>query len=58
MEKEIFYIQDVTKIFGVTRDTIYRWCRSGNLKYSELPTGRRFFTREQIEAFKNGSKVK
>ena len=54
MEREVYYVKDVAEMFAVTRQAVNYWCKNGTLKYSELPTGRRFFTREQIEDFKNG----
>lgn len=50
MEYEKYFVCDLEKIFGVTRQTIHDWCRRGIIEYNEYPSGRKWFTREQIEA--------
>lgn len=53
MGKEVFYVKDIAVMFDVTRQCVNKWHRTGMLKYNELPTGRRYCTREQIDEFKN-----
>ena len=48
--KRFFNVTDVTEIVGVTRQSIWRWCRD-----EKIPSGRRYqgqqriFTREEVE---------
>jgi predicted DNA-binding transcriptional regulator AlpA len=35
-------LKDVAAIFGVTRETIDRWCRVSDFPYKAIPGGKRF----------------
>lgn len=48
---EVLYVNDVAKIFGVTRQTIYKWEREGLLHSYQTPSGRRYYKPEDIEKF-------
>lgn len=49
--KEYFTVNEAAEKFGVTRQTIDNWCRSGKIKYCVLVNGRKRFTQEQIDNF-------
>ena len=41
----------VAEMFGVTVKTLQRWDRDGILKAHRTPTGRRFYTGEQLQEY-------
>lgn len=48
---EMMQIQDVSNYFGVTRDTVYRWIKAGQI--DSIKIGRIWFVpRESIERIK------
>lgn len=48
---EMMQIQDVSNYFGVTRDTVYRWIKAGQI--DSIKIGRIWFVpRESIERMK------
>jgi hypothetical protein len=49
-DKEFFRADEVMKLFGFkTVKTVYRWIRTGRLKYIVTPGGRKRITRSEIE---------
>ncbi len=52
----IYKTGEIAKILGVTVTTIQRWDRSGKLKAGRLPSGHRFYTREQVDKILKGGK--
>jgi excisionase family DNA binding protein len=40
---------DLEEMFGVSRGTIYNWCRKGLLKYIQMG-GKRYFNTEELDA--------
>lgn len=57
-EQEVFFIRDVCEMLGVSRQSLYVWIKEGKLKCNIMGSGRKCFTREQIDEFKNSRKVK
>ncbi len=47
---EFYTIDEVAKMFKVTRATVYEWMRSGDLAYVQVG-GRRRITQSAINAF-------
>ncbi len=50
MEPKFYTIEEVRRIFGVSRTTMYIWMDTGKLRYTRIG-GRRRFTQEQLDAF-------
>jgi excisionase family DNA binding protein len=50
MEPKFYTIDDLKRMFGVSRTTLYLWMDSGKLRYTRIG-GRRRFTQEQLDAF-------
>ena len=49
-ELKVYTVQDVMRIFGVTRRTVYEWLRYGKIK--AFKAGKEWrFTEESIKAF-------
>ena len=49
-----YYVSDVARMLGVTRQSVHYWCKNGLIEYNVLASGKKWFTYEQIENFKNG----
>lgn len=52
--KDIFTIYEAAALLSVHRTTIYRWFKSGELRYIELG-GKTFVPRTEVERIKKGT---
>jgi putative resolvase len=48
-------LKEVAEKLNVHVKTLQRWDREGILKAKRTPTGRRYYTKEMLEEFLNGS---
>lgn len=51
-----YYVSDVARILGVTRQAVHYWCKNELIEYNVLANGRKWFTYEQIAKFINTPK--
>jgi excisionase family DNA binding protein len=54
MEKKYYTINDLTRLFGVTRTTIYDWMTTGKLPYVIIGARRRVTAEALAEFIKAG----
>lgn len=53
---KIYKTSEVAKLLGITVLTLYRWETSGKLVPKKLPSGRKFYTQDQIDKLLKGEK--
>jgi len=44
---------EAAQFFGVSRQSIWRWCYDGKLKTVQLPSGRRVILRDEVDRVMN-----
>jgi excisionase family DNA binding protein len=55
-EKKLLAGSEVRAMLGVSKRTLYNWCRKGKLKYIRLPSGHKRYFRSEIEAILRNNK--
>jgi len=56
-DKPSFTPNEIAYILNVSRETVYRWIRSGILKAEQLPTGIHRIARNELENFQKRGKI-
>ena len=49
----LYRLWDVERELGVSRVTLYRWCRKGFVQYMRLPSGHIRIPASELERLKN-----
>jgi excisionase family DNA binding protein len=47
--KQYYRTSEVARIFGISRVSVWRWCKEGKLLAVVLPSGQRRIAREDVE---------
>lgn len=53
MNNKLLKPKDIMKILGVCHKTLYIWDKKGILVAQRLPSGRRYYTQEQVDEILN-----
>lgn len=57
-KKVWFSTGEVARLVGVTNQTVINWCRSGKVKYGQLPSGQFIIPAEEVDKIINGMGIK
>jgi predicted site-specific integrase-resolvase len=53
---KLYKPSEVLKLIGVSKITLIRWEQSGKLIAKRYPSGRKFYTQEQVDKLLKGEK--
>jgi len=48
-EKDLLSSKEVRNMLGISKATLYNWCKEGKLNYVRLPSGHKRYFRHEIE---------
>ena len=51
-EEEMYKIWDLERMLGVSRATVYRWCKDGTVNFIKLPSGHIRIPYKEVEKLK------
>jgi excisionase family DNA binding protein len=55
-EKDLLSSKEVRNMLGISKTTLYNWCKQGKLRYIRLPSGHKRYFRSEIEAILKNNK--
>ena len=57
MDGEHLSIKDTRKLLGVTTETLRKWANSGKIRFSETPTGRKLYNKQDVYSIINRTEI-
>lgn len=58
MDGEHLSIKETRKLLGVTTETLRKWANSGKIRFSETPTGRKLYNKQDVFTIINRTEIK
>jgi excisionase family DNA binding protein len=55
-EKDLLSSKEVRNMLGISKTTLYNWCKQGKLRFVRLPSGHKRYFRSEIEAILKNNK--
>jgi excisionase family DNA binding protein len=55
-EKDLLSSKEVRNMLGISKATLYNWCKQGRLRFVRLPSGHKRYFRVEIEAILKNNK--